>query len=217
MNNDELIIIGDVHGEYQTLLALVNKLPLNSRLCFVGDLIDRGPESAQCLDFALKHDCIRGNHEQMMLDYVPPGPYGSTSLWLQNGGDTTLRSYEESGLDYKAHLEAIENLPYYLDYPQLTMNDRHLVVSHSSIAKYLHNPVKTSLDDILWNRDISHGTLKSANQIYNIFGHTVQKTPIITDYYACIDTGATYDVKGYGKLTAISFPSLKIYQQERIQ
>ena len=38
-------IIGDVHGEYQTLLALVEKLPKDAKLIFVGDLIDRGLQS----------------------------------------------------------------------------------------------------------------------------------------------------------------------------
>ncbi len=35
-------IIGDVHGEYDTLLALVDKLPKDAKLIFVGDLVDRG-------------------------------------------------------------------------------------------------------------------------------------------------------------------------------
>jgi len=38
-------IIGDVHGEYQTFLALVEKLPKDAKLVFAGDLIDRGSQS----------------------------------------------------------------------------------------------------------------------------------------------------------------------------
>jgi len=40
-------IIGDVHGEYQTLLALVAKLPKDTKFIFVGDLIDRGLQSRE--------------------------------------------------------------------------------------------------------------------------------------------------------------------------
>ncbi|AKF25467.1 hypothetical protein YH65_08835 [Sulfurovum lithotrophicum] len=44
-------IIGDVHGHYDTLCTLVDRLPKNARLVFVGDLIDRGPKSRDVVRF----------------------------------------------------------------------------------------------------------------------------------------------------------------------
>jgi len=58
-------IIGDIHGEYQTLLALVAKLPKDAKLIFVGDLIDRGLQSRELVEYIRKnnHQVVRGNHE----------------------------------------------------------------------------------------------------------------------------------------------------------
>ena len=39
-----LLIIGDVHGCFDTLIALIAKLPTDAKIIFVGDLIDRGPK-----------------------------------------------------------------------------------------------------------------------------------------------------------------------------
>ena len=43
-------IIGDVHGHYDTLMRLVDRLPQDAELIFVGDLIDRGSQSAEVVD-----------------------------------------------------------------------------------------------------------------------------------------------------------------------
>ena len=54
--------IGDVHGEYRTLIRLAERLPEDSQLFFVGDLIDRGPDSSKVVDFVRKgnHQCVLG-------------------------------------------------------------------------------------------------------------------------------------------------------------
>lgn len=221
-----LYIIGDVHGCYKTLMALVDKLPKDARLCFVGDLIDRGPNSKDVIEFVKNnnHLCVKGNHEDMMYDYTPPGPYGETSQWLSNGGITTLQNYEDDYDLLQKHLAWIGELPIYIEFPILKINkdkERYLVVSHSSIARVWKNRDIISEhkleDHILWNRDIARGTLPSSNEIYNIFGHTVDKKPIVKKFFACIDTGCVYNQKGYGNLTAIHFPSLEVIQQENIE
>ena len=50
---ENIYIIGDVHGCYRSLLALIEQLPrkFDSKICFVGDLIDRGPASADVVEF----------------------------------------------------------------------------------------------------------------------------------------------------------------------
>ena len=61
-------VIGDVHGHYKTLLALTEKLPQNAKLIFVGDLIDRGPQSMEVVKFVRESGylCVMGNHEHIM-------------------------------------------------------------------------------------------------------------------------------------------------------
>jgi len=62
-------IIGDIHGEFQKLLALIEKLPKDSKLIFVGDLIDRGLQSREIIAYIREHNhqVVRGNHEQLNL------------------------------------------------------------------------------------------------------------------------------------------------------
>lgn len=64
-------IIGDVHGEYDTLAALVEKLPKDADVVFVGDLIDRGAKSKEVIEFMRKNNyrSVLGNHEQLMIEY----------------------------------------------------------------------------------------------------------------------------------------------------
>ncbi|MEA3522698.1 MAG: metallophosphoesterase, partial [Campylobacterota bacterium] len=97
-------VIGDVHGYYKTLLALVDKLPHDVKLVFVGDLIDRGRESAEVVKFVREnsHLCVMGNHEDMMVGYGAllvkayenEKPLSMYNTWYSNGGVDTLRSYE---------------------------------------------------------------------------------------------------------------------------
>ena len=63
-------VIGDVHGEYEMLLALVNKLPKDAKLIFVGDLVNRGLRSSEVIAFVRKNAfaVIQGNHETYLLE-----------------------------------------------------------------------------------------------------------------------------------------------------
>ena len=62
-------IIGDVHGNFQTLKALISKLPKNSEIIFVGDLVDRGLNSKEVIEFIRinNYKCVLGNHEKLMF------------------------------------------------------------------------------------------------------------------------------------------------------
>ncbi|TNE32249.1 MAG: serine/threonine protein phosphatase, partial [Alphaproteobacteria bacterium] len=67
--------IGDIHGHLDALTALIDSLDLqeDDRLVFLGDFVDKGPNSKGVLDYLIdlekNHDCvfIRGNHEEWML------------------------------------------------------------------------------------------------------------------------------------------------------
>ena len=85
------IAIGDIHGCAATLDLLLDRLAPgpDDHLVFVGDYIDRGPDTKGVIDrlFALREDqpCtfLRGNHEALMLDYLD---HGAFDLWRLNGG-----------------------------------------------------------------------------------------------------------------------------------
>ncbi len=63
------IVIGDLHGCYDEAISLLAacKATAEDRIIFVGDLIDRGPKIKECVELAMKHECVLGNHEQSAL------------------------------------------------------------------------------------------------------------------------------------------------------
>ena len=63
------IVIGDLHGCYDETVELLETLKITSadRVIFAGDLVDRGPKPRECVDLAMQHECILGNHEEKHL------------------------------------------------------------------------------------------------------------------------------------------------------
>ena len=96
-------VIGDVHGFFDTLELLVRNLGLNEgdAVVMLGDLIDRGPASAQVVKYvreAGNHFTVRGNHEQMMIQGFDESSFFKdrnmdSRIWYHNGGDSTEASY----------------------------------------------------------------------------------------------------------------------------
>lgn len=96
-------VIGDLHGcadALDRLLEVIAARPCapRARLVFVGDMIDRGPNSARVLARlrALQRDqagvhCLAGNHEAMCLAALERP--AAMTRWLNHGGDRTLESY----------------------------------------------------------------------------------------------------------------------------
>lgn len=104
--------VGDIHGRYDLLLELEAKIREDASvhgsgpklICYLGDYIDRGPDSAAVLrhlsggvDDGFARVFLKGNHEQRMLEFMldpSAGPY-----WVKTGGRETLASF---GIDIEA-------------------------------------------------------------------------------------------------------------------
>src|SRR5215813_3694072 len=94
-------VVGDIHGRLSQFKALVSSLdydPKRDRIVLLGELIDRGEDSPGVVNYALELQeespnfiCLRGNHEQMLLDLIEFGDL----LWLvpENGGAVTIAQY----------------------------------------------------------------------------------------------------------------------------
>lgn len=225
---EQIYIIGDVHGCYKTLQSLIKQLPKNARLCFVGDLCDRGKNSKEVIEFVKSnnYDCVQGNHETYFIELSEIATKyewrRNIKLWLKyNGGKETLDSYrdEEGKIDKKLlfeHIEWLSKLPLYKEYKDIkTEDDRYLVVSHSHVYDKWDNRYCTENTEgyRVFKEAVHYSRYKSLDnpEIFNVFGHTPTEEPIINDYKASIDLGCGYkEKKEEGKLCALEFPSMEI-------
>lgn len=101
--------VGDVHGCYDLLVSLLGQIrdhwtntggrKEQTSLLFLGDIIDRGPDSKTCLELISKLwsanqvIVLRGNHEDMMIE-AAQGNAAAQAVWLANGGIETLASFD---------------------------------------------------------------------------------------------------------------------------
>lgn len=239
-----MYIIGDVHGCYDTLMALLEQIPdwKEKGICFTGDLCDRGPNTRNVYDFVIKNglDSCMGNHDLMFANAILDEDSRVYNIWMKNGGDKTLDDYfiynDTTPIGYRngdlaAHAEWCANLPLYREYPELkTVDGRYLVVTHNIVnaqwkfrdSRHLHEQNKFR-DQVLWGHQYKH---KDNHEIYNVTGHWAKQEKIdgnrghkrfvgarVSGYWACIDSGCGYHG---GWLTAMEFPSMKIYTQQII-
>ncbi len=210
------IVIGDVHGHYDGLMLLMKTLAPSQgdEVYFLGDLIDRGPKSAQVVEFVRSHPypCVLGNHEQMLLESFPDGQVFEPALqaWLHSGGRATMASYETVELLLE-HLDWIRTLPTYLD-----LGDLWLV--HAGVNPNLRLDQQTS-QQFCWIRDEFHSSPKPffPDKLI-ITGHTITFTfsgvtpgeVVGGSGWLDIDTGAYHPRSGW--LTALDTTNQQLYQ-----
>ena len=201
-------VIGDIHGCSDLLVELLEKIkPLapDDTVIFIGDYIDRGPDSRDVIDIILQLRAdhgrvltLRGNHEVMLLDAMHG--YGQTEF-LANGGAATLRSYgipPESINDLAAllppeHLVFMQDLlPYW--------EDEYYIYVHAGLQPGVHLTQQTP-DWLFWSREsFIHSTYDFGKIV--IYGHTPHDKPKIDANKIGIDTGAVYG----GCLTCLKLP-----------
>jgi serine/threonine protein phosphatase 1 len=210
------ICIGDVHGHYDTLMALLDFVApdADDQVYFLGDLIDRGPKSAEIIEFIRKSpfQSLMGNHEMMMLEAiaVDGSVHEDTFVaWYHSGGANTLQSYNHR-IPYE-HLQWLRERPTHLD-----LGDIWLV--HAGISPHL--PLaQQGADQFCWVR----GEFHSISQPYFtdklvIVGHTitftfpgVQPGQVVKGAgWLDIDTGVYHTKSGW--LTAFDIDRQEVYQ-----
>lgn len=172
------MVIADIHGHFDALQRLkreFNYNPIEHQLIYLGDYIDRGPNSCEVVNEVMKDVAegaiaLLGNHERMMLDALSAEPSKNRTNdmlhWLINGGRKTLDSYMNRKRALKSHLKYLATLPLYVE------NDLYFFV-HAGV-----NPTRKPEDqtekDFLWIRhdflnatDLSRATVKIV-----VFGHS---------------------------------------------
>ena len=169
-------IIGDIHGCYEELIELVDKLEINKEediIIFVGDYFDRGPKSYEVWKFLeglkeeLKDRCVLlcGNHEQMLVDCYKY----KDDTWTYNGRNATVDSLEANNADSREVMNWIlDNTVYYYK------NDLFTVV-HAGRAEDRVEDDKT--DTLVWDRDCIR--YAAWQKDITFAGHTPLEEPVL--------------------------------------
>ena len=205
--------VGDVHGHLDKLESLVCRLCLTTddRLIFLGDYIDRGPDSKGVVEFLLdlrtRFDCVflMGNHEHMLRDYLAGGINYPLEAWKRNGGIETLISYRKVFGPVEMpipeeHIEFLTQLPYYHLEPGF-------VFVHGGLAAGV--PIeRNNYQSFLWPRSAFYQSRYRWPEGVVVFGRTPFQEPLRQPNKIGIDTGCSDG----GPLTAVRLPGVEFYQ-----
>ncbi|MBF0140420.1 MAG: serine/threonine protein phosphatase [Magnetococcales bacterium] len=207
-------VIGDIHGRLDLLQKMIHTIAADSQatspgtqssIVFLGDYIDRGPQSREVIDFLIQLSlpgfsvvCLRGNHEAEMDSFlaVPDPNHG----WLAHGGEATIASYQvraantisaqKKVLDLRDRL--VQTIPETHRKFYLALRDCH----ESGDYFFVHAGVRPgvalnmqNLNDFLWIRD-PFLTFYGYHGRVIVHGHTVTERPISLPNRIGIDTGA---------------------------
>ncbi|MCF6136868.1 bis(5'-nucleosyl)-tetraphosphatase PrpE [Pseudalkalibacillus berkeleyi] len=238
-------VIGDIHGCYQELTTLIEKLgyqvsrndtyhPDGRSLVFLGDLTDRGPESLKVIE--LVHLLIEqgmakyspGNHCDKLYRY-----FLGRNVQIRHGLETTVEEYEQLNDQEQSEISTkfkwlFENAPLYLRLDQ----DR-LIVAHAGIRDDLighsHKRVRTFVlyGDITGEYHDNGMPIRRdwakqyGGESIIVYGHTPVKEPRRVGNTINIDTGCVFGgsltAYQYPENTTVSVPSTMPYVNEKFR
>ena len=211
------VALTDVHGRFdklQELIELINaKYGSHQKQLFcLGDYVDRGPESAQVVDYirdmaqASNVYVLKGNHEQLMIDGFENG---QEHLWMINGGAETVKSYQnlygpdmvpieaalQSDVDWMKSLPVCVETEYRI-YVHAGLNPRAPDSRIPEHLMWIRDPFLMSTRD--WGKHVVHGHTHTWGRKNT---HEVEKLDNRTN----LDTAAFYN----GILSAAVFDAEK--------
>ena len=213
--NEKIFTIGDIHGCYRNLTELMDRLPFDKQLdtlVFLGDYINRGPQSREVVDYLLniqakcaKTVFLLGNHEHALLSYATTGDVETLRLLRGMGVEATLKSYGSapmrSLLDLSflpaAHLDFLLSL-------ELSFRAGPYLFVHADAE--IDAGDARLLAQLLVSRRLATECPRP-NGCVVVFGHTAFQTPLVTTSRIGIDTGAVHG----NVLTALELPRIRFH------
>lgn len=210
-NETKLDIIGDIHGLADTLQTMLGRLGYNHnlnhpdgrKLCFLGDLVDRGPQSLEVLDLVIQavasgHYCVRGNHDNNLARGLRGDTLKSKST------RETLHKVLQRDRDYQTNLgDFIQSLPPFYRY-------RNYVLCHGDIEWF--DPVRQPTHNHMYGRCRRHenhdtdGVFRQTSDLTVVRGHIPLTSEGNRTY--SLEAGAGFG----GPLVAMRLP-----EQERVE
>ncbi len=216
--------IGDIHGQLTMLDALLAALPreADDTIVFLGDYIDRGPDSAGVVSRALQEVeaapdrtvLLWGNHEDMAATHfhfaAPSGFTYDAYDWFRNGGSEAMASWGYTGAQAfvaPCPVELARLFPLlrtFYRWPQ----DPDVICVHAGVLPN-EEPEDSTGETLLWVRDPFLNAPYTPNRLV-VHGHTPAKIVHPLPHRLGIDTGAVFG----GVLTALELPARRIYQAD---
>ena len=223
-------IIGDIHGCYEELCALLAQLgytveragnnatpPENRKAIFLGDFCDRGPHNTEVLQLVLgmvksgAAYCVAGNHDVKLLRKLR-----GSKVQLTHGLDKTVEQMDAQSEEFVAEVKT------FLDslISHYVFDQGKLVVAHAGIKEAYQGRGSGRVRDFCLFGDTTGETdayglpvrLPWANEYRGkalvVFGHTPTPEVEAINNTFCIDTGCVFG----GKLTAFRYPEKEIVQ-----
>ncbi len=206
MTPQRIFAVGDIHGCYAKYTEMMTKLdwsPQNGELLlFLGDYIDRGPQSFEVVEAIIELKSqwpdqvitLMGNHERMFLDFV--GGLAVPDLFA-NGLAATVRDYCRPDHELSAaHLSFMRDLKSYHE-------TEDYIFVHAGLQPGVEMD-KQKQQDLLWIREPFLNSDHDFGKTI-VFGHTPFKTPHQAPGRLGLDTGAVFG----GPLTAVVLPEMR--------
>lgn len=224
-------IIGDIHGCFDEAAELLEKLgyqitrrddgffdvenPADRTAVFVGDLVDRGPNSSDVLRLVMsmtragKALCVPGNHEAKLNKYL-----SGRNVTVSHGLEETIAQLESETVEFRAEVaEFIDALV-----SHYVFDDGKLVVAHAGLKEKLQGRGSGKVRDFALYGETTGETDEFGLPVrYNwaaeyrgkasvVYGHVPTPEPEWVNNTICIDTGCVFG----GKLTALRYPEREI-------
>ncbi|WP_067433669.1 polynucleotide kinase-phosphatase [Nocardioides jensenii] len=227
-------VIGDVHGCREELETLLQRLghdlvrdthgrsvdaehPEGRRVIFVGDLVDRGPDSPGVLRLAMGmveagHAlCVSGNHEAKLARVL-----GGKKVTVSHGLQETLDQLDNESDEFRRRATAFVDglIAHYV------LDDGRLVVAHAGLKESYHGRASGRVRAFALYGDTSGETDEFGLPVrypwaddYRgtatvLYGHTPVPEPEWVNNTMCLDTGCVFG----GSLTALRYPEREVVQ-----
>ena len=202
------LFVGDIHGCVDELKSLMEKVKFNKstdRLIYLGDIINKGPNSRAVVDYIISQDaeCLLGNNEIGFLDLLSRGGYPGSSLHF------AVEQFADN-LDY--YVKFFESLPLYIE-------EDDFIAVHAGIApgKTPEQCSKRILTTIrTWDgtgHDLNNSSHPPWYELYEgqktvIYGHYAKKGLTVRANTIGLDSGCVFG----GRLSCLIWPSREIVQ-----
>ncbi len=210
----DIYAIGDIHGCLEHLKRLLEGVAPDlerDRLVFIGDYIDRGPDSRGVVDYIIRLKerypaeniiCLKGNHEVMLLDFLSGR---EREMFLFNGGRSTLEEY------WGKHWDRLGELRLPPDHEEFYLSLKKYYETPDYI--FVHGGLKPGVpleaqdeEDLFWIRGEFIASFEDFGKKV-VFGHTPLRQPLIMPNKIGIDTGCVYG----NFLTCLKLPAEEFF------